>query len=281
MNEETIVAIYDTAAEADAVTRDLAAANVPASAISRYPSSDSIADAAPTVPREQGFWASLFGGEPDHDTTVYDRTVESGGHVVTVRVAQGDAASVVSILERHHPIDIDERVASYGEDAAGTTVATTEDYRATSGAAVPMRDAVAEKGEERLQLAEEQLNVGKRLVNRGTTRIRRFVVEQPVEQDVTLHSERVTVERRPVSDELRAGEGFADKIIEVTETDEEPVVGKTARVKEEVVVRKEAADRVETVRDKVRREDVEITNDDRTATDTGSPSSSTGSPPRR
>ena len=66
----------------------------------------------------------------------------------------------------------------------------------------------------------------------------------------------------------------------MTETDEEPVVGKTARVKEEVVVRKEAADRVETVRDKVRREDVEITNDDRTPTDTGSPAKLDRSPAR-
>jgi uncharacterized protein (TIGR02271 family) len=150
----------------------------------------------------------------------------------------------------------------------------------TSGTAATMRDTVAVKGEERLQLAEEQLNVGKRLVNRGTTRVRRFVVEQPVEQDVTLHSERVTVERRPVSDDVRASEGFADKIVEVTETDEEPVVGKTARVKEEVVVRKEASDRVETVRDKVRREDVEVTNDDQVTKDTGSRRSSSGSPRR-
>ena len=97
---------------------------------------------------------------------------------------------------------------------------------------------------------------------------------------MTLHSERVTVEQRPVSDDVRAGEGFADKIVEVTETDEEPWSEKTARVKEEVVVRKEAANRVETVRDKVRREDVEITNDDRAPTGAGSPRSSTGSPRR-
>ena len=38
-------------------------------------------------------------------------------------------------------------------------------------------------------------------------------------------------------------------------------VGKTARVKEEVVIRKDVADRVETIHDSVRREDVEITRD--------------------
>ena len=46
----------------------------------------------------------------------------------------------------------------------------------------------------------------------------------------------------------------------MTETGEEAVVGKTARVREEVHLRKEAVDRVETVRDTVRREDVAIEN---------------------
>jgi stress response protein YsnF len=45
----------------------------------------------------------------------------------------------------------------------------------------------------------------------------------------------------------------------MTETDEEAVVSKTARVKEEVVVRKDVRERTETVHDTVRREDVEIT----------------------
>jgi stress response protein YsnF len=59
---------------------------------------------------------------------------------------------------------------------------------------------------------------------------------------------------RPITDA-----DFTDKVIEVTETDEEAVVSKTARVREEVVVRKDETERAETVRDTVRREDVEIT----------------------
>ena|ERR1700753_2076815 len=55
---------------------------------------------------------------------------------------------------------------------------------------------------------------------------------------------------------------FTDRTIEVAETDEEAVVSKTTRVKEEVVVQREATDRVETVRDTVRRQDVEIERDD-------------------
>ena len=113
---------------------------------------------------------------------------------------------------------------------------------------------------------------GKRLVNRGTTRIRRFVVETPVEENVTLHSERVSIDRRPASAGARVEDAdFTDRTIEVTETDEEAVVGKTTRVKEEVVVHKGATDRVETVRDTVRRQDVEIERDDSTNRPTGAP----------
>jgi stress response protein YsnF len=67
----------------------------------------------------------------------------------------------------------------------------------------------------------------------------------------------------------------------VAGTDEEAVVGKTARVKEEIVVHKEATDRVETVRDTVRRQDVEIERDDSTGRAGGTtpmPSTTTAGP---
>ena len=92
------------------------------------------------------------------------------------------------------------------------------------------------------------MSVGKRAVSGGTTRIRRYVVETPVQEQVTLHGEKVTMERRPVTDGRPVGDAdFTDKTIEMTETSEEAVVSKTARVTEEVSLRKEASDRVETV----------------------------------
>jgi uncharacterized protein (TIGR02271 family) len=205
----------------------------------------------------QGFWSSLFGGEPDHDTAVYDRSLESGSSVVTVRVPDEHVEGVIRILERHQPIDIDERAASLGLGANRTPAAVTGMQGSQDTA------ALRNGGEEVIALSEEQLTVGKRLVNRGTTHIRRFVVETPVEENVTLHSERVSIDRRPATAGVRAADAdFTDRTIEVAETDEEAVVGKTARVKEEVVVHKEATDRVETVRDTVRRQDVEIDRDD-------------------
>ena len=114
-----------------------------------------------------------------------------------------------------------------------------------------------------MSLSEEQLQVGKRTVDRGTTRIRRYVVEKPVEEDVTLRSERVMVERRrPLETAAAPGPGaFEERVVEVRETAEEPVVAKTAQVVEEVVVGREATERTETVKDTVRREEIEVTKD--------------------
>ena len=109
-----------------------------------------------------------------------------------------------------------------------------------------------------IPLAEEILTVGTRKVSTGTTRIRRYVVETPVEKQVNLVRERVVVERRrPVTDKA-SGEMLTELTVEVTETDEVPVVGKTVRLKEEVVVRTERTEHVETVRDTVRQDEVEI-----------------------
>jgi stress response protein YsnF len=85
------------------------------------------------------------------------------------------------------------------------------------------------------------------------------VVETPVEREVTLHGERVTIERRRPVDAAARGHSFEERTVEVRETEEVPVVEKTAHVAEEVAVRKEETERTETVRDTVRREEVEIT----------------------
>ena len=110
-----------------------------------------------------------------------------------------------------------------------------------------------------LALAEEQINVGKRLVQEGTTRIRRFVTETPVETQVTLHEEHARVLRRAITDpNYIRNLDWTDKTIEITETVEEAVVTKSAHVAEEVVIQREGSDHVKTVKDKVRRQQVEV-----------------------
>jgi uncharacterized protein (TIGR02271 family) len=282
MNDETIVAVYDTSEHASLAIRDLEAAGVPTSAISRHSEGDVTTGSTTTTGvqrREPGFWASLFGGEPEyeHDTTVYDRSMQGGSTVVTVKASEQHLSQVMEILERHGPIDLDDRASSYGLSSTNASRGTTSPAATSPNVASGRDTTLAQGGEEVVPLAEEQLTVGKRLINRGTTRIRRFVVETPVEETVTLHSEHVSVDRRPVPAGTTVGDtAFTDRTVELTETDEEAVVSKAARVKEEVVINKGATDRVETIRDTVRREDVDVTRDGQDARTSG-----TTSPPSR
>jgi uncharacterized protein (TIGR02271 family) len=114
-----------------------------------------------------------------------------------------------------------------------------------------------------IAVVEERLQVGKREVGRGSVRVRSYIVETPVEEQVILHQEHVEVERRTVDRPLvdAAQASFADRTIEATETSEEVVVSKDARIKEEVVVQKTADDRTETVSDTVRHTEVEVEDD--------------------
>jgi stress response protein YsnF len=65
--------------------------------------------------------------------------------------------------------------------------------------------------------------------------------------------------RKAIADPKYVGEiDWADGTIEVIETAEHAVVNKTARIVEEVGLRKVASDHVETIRDKIRRQQVEI-----------------------
>ena len=114
-----------------------------------------------------------------------------------------------------------------------------------------------------IPVVEERLHIGKRETAHGRVRIRSYVVETPVEEQVTLHREHVEVERRPVDRpaDAAAGAAFQERTIEATEVAEEAVVAKDARIKEEVVIRKTADDETRTVKDTVRRTEVEVDDD--------------------
>lgn len=126
----------------------------------------------------------------------------------------------------------------------------------------PANGHVSSQAEEVIPLAEETLVVGKETVTSGTTTVRRVVVETPVQQQVSLYDEKVIVERRKPVTDAATGEILTEVTIEMFETSERPVVGKSVKVREEVVVRRERTRRIETVRDTVRRDEVEVTHSD-------------------
>lgn len=126
-----------------------------------------------------------------------------------------------------------------------------------------------QRGGKKLQAAEEELQVGKREVEGGGVRASTRVTETPVEEDIHLRDEKVHVERRKVDRPAESGDHvFEEESIEFSEMHEEPVVSKSTHVTEEVIVGKEVEERTETIRDTVRRQEIDI-EELRQAGDTG------------
>jgi uncharacterized protein (TIGR02271 family) len=203
-------------------------------------------------------------GIPEEQAGIYAEGVRRGGTLVTVETEDRDLDRVRDVMNRHDPVDIDERASQWRSSGWQGFDANAQPYQADQSMA--RREGSARQvntGEEvRMPVVEEELKVGKRQVERGGVRVHSRVTEQPVEENINLRQERVSVERRPVDRPVSSGDmdAFKEGTVEVTEMGEEAVVEKRARVAEEVVVRKDVEETPETVRDTVRRSDVEVEN---------------------
>jgi len=187
---------------------------------------------------------------------------------VSVNADDSEVDSVVSILQRHNVVNLDERASQWGKEGWGGY----KNYHAVStsqqshGQTATTRTNTAstnrkQTSDQSIPVVEEQLRVGKQVVNRGGIRIHSRVTERPVEEQVNLRQEHVHVERRPVDRPVTAADrtnAFQERTIEATEQAEQAVVGKEARVVEEVSLNKSVDSRTETVRDTVKRTDVDV-----------------------
>lgn len=222
-----VIGEFESVSVADDVVSDLSQSGFSSSAITRYKGDSGDLETQ-----------LLNAGVDADDAQTYSSSVSKDGVIVVVQADEAKTDEAVAVMNRYYTAGSD---AQYAAD-------NTQKATAADGA-----------GEQRLEVVEEQLQVGKREVARGGVRVRRVVSEREVEAQVTLRDETIHVERQQVNRSVQDTDDlFSEKTIELTETDEEAVVAKEARVVEEVVVGKEVENRTETVRDTVRRADVEI-----------------------
>jgi uncharacterized protein (TIGR02271 family) len=255
MAYETTVAAFDTRAHADAAVKALRAGGFANADISIF-DEKRLAGA-----KEPGIWQRLFGRDlQQHEASIYRQTIQRGGVVVSARVLDTEVAQAIAILDLHRPVDLHDRAGNSGiERASHVEAAGKKTEKVPPAAAQKAPPKPAEAHDEVLHLAEEQLEVGKKVVESGRTRVRRFVTEREASADVTLHREHGEVVRRAITDPKFEGAiDWADKVIEVIETAEQALANKTARIVEEVALKKVRTDRVETVKDKLRRQNIEI-----------------------
>jgi uncharacterized protein (TIGR02271 family) len=108
--------------------------------------------------------------------------------------------------------------------------------------------------------AEEELEVGKRPVDAGTARLKKWVETEPVALDVELQREVARVTREPI--DRPAGEHeFSEEEVEVPLHREKPVVQKQAVAKERVGLQKDVQTETQTVEDELKKERVEVEGD--------------------
>jgi uncharacterized protein (TIGR02271 family) len=226
-------------------------------------------------------------GVPQDDARAYAEGVRRGHALVAVRCDDDEVDRVVDILDGDDVLDLDEQQNTWRSegwnhqdsgvtDLGGTATTSAGMMGGASALGSGMtertsmqddrmhtQDRTTSHGDEVIPVAEEELHVGKREVGGGRVRIRSHVVERPVQEQVTLREEHVSVERRPVDGTMRTGsvndgDLFRERTVEMEERSEEAVVSKEARVVEEVVVRKDADQRTETISDTVRKTEVEV-----------------------
>jgi stress response protein YsnF len=194
------------------------------------------------------FFNNLFGSNKN-DADRYSHVAERSGAIVTVHAqSREEAERAADILDDCGAVDVDERSAQYGfaNTRSAEGIGERENISNDRGTTIPR--------------IEENLEVGKREVERGGIRLRSRIVEQPVEEHVRLREEHVHVERQPVNRPVSDADmrNFKEGDIELTERSEVPVVNKEARVVEEVKLNKDVTERDETIRDTVRNTDIDI-----------------------
>lgn len=243
-------ALFDTRADAEAVQQTLKSLGiVDLDEVGVHDQDAPGFDARKYSAREDaGLWGAprmLF--PPDEDRHLHEEHLRRGGFLLTVSVDDEEATRVHDVLEHSGAVDVEERERDYKGSGF------------TPPAAPLGRTAEAVQGEQVIPIFDERLQVGKRAVERGGVKVRAYVVDTPVREEVTLREEHVGIERRPVDKRIdRDPSLFIERTLEATERSEEVVVGKEARVVEEVSVRKNVGERTETIRDTVRHTEVDV-----------------------
>ena len=147
----------------------------------------------------------------------------------------------------------------YSFEAEGELAETIPDagaaFEPTPAEATTAIADVAEGGS--VTRSEEELVVGKRTVQAGRVRLRKWVETEPVAAEVELERETVRVVREPV-DATVEGVELREEVIEVPVYAEQPDVEKQTVARERIALEKDVETEVETVADEVRVERVDV-----------------------
>jgi uncharacterized protein (TIGR02271 family) len=186
-------------------------------------------------------------GLPERDARHYYERLRKGHSLVAVESPEDRIRGAEELMRRF----------------AARAVGTANPNREQPPEAIPMSATPSNQHFQdhvTVPIVDEELEVGKRQVQRGGIRVNSQILEEPIEQTLRLREELFSVERRPVDREASEEDlaAFKEGVIEIHETVEEPVVTKRARVVEEIVIGRETRERTEKISETVRRTHVNV-----------------------
>ena len=157
-------------------------------------------------------------------------------------------------LYSYYGLPYSERTSESGLPEGGYDTGTVE-------TTTEVRDTTPVDTEGTITRSEEELRVGKRQVQAGRVRLRKWVETQPVQEEVQLTRETARIEREPINQPVSGAE-LGEQQVEVALTEEQAVVDKQAVAKERITVDKDVETETQTVSDELSRERVEVEGDD-------------------
>jgi uncharacterized protein (TIGR02271 family) len=258
---KTIVGVFDDLTAAQTVVRELSNQGIAPQHVRLMDNAEEMSESSggdvPWTKRVSNWFGSLVSDEGDRAHAAdYSEALRRGHYIVVADVEDEEVELVSDLMNRYGSVDLGRRAEQWKSSGyTGSVDENAQPYTAEEREREFASYASNEKGKEVIPVVQEELEVGKRVVQRGAVRIHSYVEEHPVQEIVRLREEQVKVQRRPVDASDRA---FTDREVELTATGEEAVVEKRARVVEEVVLGKEVFERDEKVQGKVRRQDVEV-----------------------
>jgi uncharacterized protein (TIGR02271 family) len=219
-------------------------------------------------------------GIPEDEAHLYAESVRRGNVLVAAQVSDNRADEASRIMDSAGLIDLDRQAEDWrasgwtgfqaqggsyqgngqSNKPRGEDIAYNQTARNTHTQSTSQRHDNLTDGDDTIEVVEEDIRIGKRNVQEGGVRVRSYVREVPVEEEVRLREERVHVDRRPVDRPATAQDlnSFREGTVEIRESHEEPVISKEARVVEEVHIHKDVEEHTERVRDTARRTEVEV-----------------------
>lgn len=197
----TITALFDSRSDAEAGLQRIKACGIDTDDVRIH---DQTQDGATShdrsSDRDTGIWASIKNAFlPDEDRHAYEEGVRRGGTVLSADVDEDKVDEAVRALEDANSVDLDERSSQWRSDGWTPQAAASAAFGGTSA----MRD------DDRRDDYSDSFVAGRREVERGGGKVRSYVTDTPMHEQVRLRGERASADRRPSDGVTSTASGIA------------------------------------------------------------------------